>query len=1224
MDWHDCFSCLQVKINVMINPRHLLLTISLLSLSLVTAHAQNEPYLVANLNPNGLGTEIDGIYEKDGKVYIDTDPPRFTDPGQLWISDGTSGGTERQTLFVQTSPNVSESLLIHQVVCTVKDGILLLVNDNSIGDMIIYKLNTTTGDLTPLPQLTSSLNSPYGFGVVRFNQIGALGDFQFLEVVISSQELKEVWVTDGSQFGSWKLYSSDFRATGVHAVNTFGDRFFYAVETELYSTGITPDSRELLLDYQEISNHWVSDGDGIVDDAMGEEMYYFNEKLYFNLYTPISHGRHLYVYDLNSSSLTDLTQLYGLPEAQTVFDEFRYFSRSSDFLYFQYQNLLWKLDLDSDEITSVEVVSNASVGRLLQFDEESILVSAEDQTYTLKAGDFNFLANASLVNNDISELEDSKVLPLLSASEGIELWKVSNDLSSAEIFIDANEGPADGYISNLTSTAKGFVFHGVNQSGPELWHSDGTPEGTQVFGITGGEASSGISNLVRNKDQVVFRARTEANPTEPHSLYQLDYETNDVNKIADIESIGNTFAFNNELYLYDSGIYRLDNNFQIQETIYTAKENDRFGRVRSVTVLPESFLFVSSITSGFQSDIWMSDGSKENTYPLTSISSFVSLEFISVSDQGNKMFFPSNDADGRDAIFEFDFIAEALTVMPESDEIRGIDKFGSNIIFFTNQGFKIYNDECGLYSTEFQAYSSLFYIGNRLFTFTDNQIYQVNCGALDLKHTFDGSELISSPIIAKNAAAVPTRNENTEEWAIWYFDGDRVAAQPFNRSMEVFETSIRPEQEFFTQMGSMSDLFFYWDRSQHYVSNGQPDSEQSLGNLWNPQSFPHDFIGLKNRLYFKANNGPEGEELWAVDLDGGFLEITINGQLILNGDAIDLRIFPDDQLTMTLDNSGDTPVEINSINSSGFISIDHSQTILGPGMSTDLVLELSGHEGMSVGQVSVSSNSFNYPEFSFEIRRIETNQDQQSIQIEIPDTIRYGIAPIPLAISGGLTDASTIYTSSNTDILDIVDGNIVPMDVGSSVIVARQSGDDQFLPESVAKVISVIKGIQDISFDLPDTLNVGETYVLEGTSTSGFLLGYALSQTNIASIQGRNLTLSGPGEIEIIAYQNGTGLYDRAVPVSQSAVVVGTVSGLEQPTFVNVFPVPAANHIHVHSAVGRISNIQIVDLAGRLWYKSDRIPAGGAISLENVPQGIYVLQMTLAGKRLTRRIIIQR
>ncbi len=133
------------------------------------------------------------------------------------------------------------------------------------------------------------------------------------------------------------------------------------------------------------------------------------------------------------------------------------------------------------------------------------------------------------------------------------------------------------------------------------------------------------------------------------------------------------------------------------------------------------------------------------------------------------------------------------------------------------------------------------------------------------------------------------------------------------------------------------------------------------------------------------------------------------------------------------------------------------------------------------------------------------------------------------------------YTSSNTSVATIVNGNVHIVGYGSSVITASQIGNLYFNPAAnVSQTLTVNRISQTINFPAIPTKVVNNADFAPGASaSSGLVVTYLSSNTAVAIIVNNSIHLVGYGTAVITASQSGNATYDSAVNVSQTVTVTG-------------------------------------------------------------------------------------
>ena len=151
----------------------------------------------------------------------------------------------------------------------------------------------------------------------------------------------------------------------------------------------------------------------------------------------------------------------------------------------------------------------------------------------------------------------------------------------------------------------------------------------------------------------------------------------------------------------------------------------------------------------------------------------------------------------------------------------------------------------------------------------------------------------------------------------------------------------------------------------------------------------------------------------------------------------------------------------------------------------------------------------------------------------------------PFALSANASSSLPVsYTSSNPSVATISGSTVTIQGAGSTTITASQAGDALYNPaNSVQQALVVNKASQAISFTALGTkqLSTG-TFDLTATTSSGLPVGYASSNTAVATVSGTVVTLLSAGTTTITASQAGNSNYNPAAPVNQALTVIAMLS----------------------------------------------------------------------------------
>lgn len=107
---------------------------------------------------------------------------------------------------------------------------------------------------------------------------------------------------------------------------------------------------------------------------------------------------------------------------------------------------------------------------------------------------------------------------------------------------------------------------------------------------------------------------------------------------------------------------------------------------------------------------------------------------------------------------------------------------------------------------------------------------------------------------------------------------------------------------------------------------------------------------------------------------------------------------------------------------------------------------------------------------------------------------------------------------------------------------------------------------QQIIFTAPPIdVQVGSSFELQATATSGLPIEFAINDPSVANIYENKLTFLSEGTLTVTATQFGNETYLSAEPVKYDinvTVISGNISSIEQASF-SVYPNPTAQWINV-------------------------------------------------------------
>ena len=127
------------------------------------------------------------------------------------------------------------------------------------------------------------------------------------------------------------------------------------------------------------------------------------------------------------------------------------------------------------------------------------------------------------------------------------------------------------------------------------------------------------------------------------------------------------------------------------------------------------------------------------------------------------------------------------------------------------------------------------------------------------------------------------------------------------------------------------------------------------------------------------------------------------------------------------------------------------------------------------------------------------------------------------------------YTSRTPDVCTVSGTTVAATVAGTCIIVATQSGDDQYAPaDPVTGSFPVQKIPQTISFSPPASATMGQAVALTAKASSGLPVTFTSNSTDMCTVSGSTLTAGKAGTCAVTASQSGDDQYAPADPVTRS------------------------------------------------------------------------------------------
>jgi len=293
--------------------------------------------------------------------------------------------------------------------------------------------------------------------------------------------------------------------------------------------------------------------------------------------------------------------------------------------------------------------------------------------------------------------------------------------------------------------------------------------------------------------------------------------------------------------------------------------------------------------------------------------------------------------------------------------------------------------------------------------------------------------------------------------------------------------------------------------------------------------------------------------------------------------------------------SSGLPIIYSSSNTGVATIIDNKIHIVGAG-TTIITATQAGDE--NYGGVSASVN-------------LIVNKLQQTISLGQIANKNYNDPDFELnaTISSGLP---ITYSSSNTNVVTIINNKVHIVGAGTATITATQSGNDRYIAVNTSVDLTVNKLQQTINFPYIDLKNHNDAdFDLNATASSGLPVTYTSNNTAVANIIGNRVHIVAAGTAIITASQAGNLNINAAVDVSQNLNVVFNIP-------VSNFTIKSTDETCKTSDNGAINIIATQTLSYTATVtgnnKTTTYPFNSVLAINNLPAGIYNVCITVAGQ----------
>lgn len=380
-------------------------------------------------------------------------------------------------------------------------------------------------------------------------------------------------------------------------------------------------------------------------------------------------------------------------------------------------------------------------------------------------------------------------------------------------------------------------------------------------------------------------------------------------------------------------------------------------------------------------------------------------------------------------------------------------------------------------------------------TYSNGNIIENAGDAIDFAHS-DGHHLRASD-----------KAENNRRGSLSYSSYSPPNSSKGDAARIVFYLNLRYGLDI-NKVGSVA-LFLQW----HRMDPVDPYEVRRNNVIFRYQKNRNPFIDhpeLANYIY-----GDKVNEVWNA--------VPKQNQTITFAQLSD-KTYGNEKFELNATASSGLDVTYTSSNNSVATVTGNIITITGAG-TTDITAKQNGNAEFNAAPVVVQSLTVNKAEQNITFNAFASKNMSDS-----------DFAPVASASSG----LNLEFNSSNSSVAIIKNGKISLTGIGETEITASQEGNDNFnAAVSVTKTLTVEKGDQTITFSpIQSKTILSSEFELNASVNSGLEITYVSSNSDVAVIIGKKVSIKGVGETIITASQTGNDLYNAATNVSQTFTVV--------------------------------------------------------------------------------------
>lgn len=848
---------------------------------------------------------------------------------ELWKTDGTEAGT---VLVKDTFTGIENGINSFKAIATTDYLYFFAIEDNK---QYLFKTDGTDSGIEKIKQFTSVSE--------MYDEING-------KIIFSAEN--SLWASDGTEAGTLKI--ANYTVFGSDRFVKNGDEIYFSAESsssigkELYKTDGTVAGTVLVKNIRSGSS-----------DSFPNQFITINNTVYFSANNG-TQGTELWTTD-GTEAGTFMVKDVNSGSGNT----FSYNSKVIAYnnkIYFIYDSALW--ESNGTEAGTIEVKTDLGIVKTLFKLNNQILIIASnsvtrEQIIWLSDGteagttSFNPEYTEFSHNNQYAVVGNNLYFQGTLFPQGYELWKTDGTEAGTTLVKDIHPQGDDNNLEGFVALNDKVIFTGNdgNWFGKELYISDGTETGTNLLKDINkeGNRSSNTNNYFQFGNKILFSADNGENGKE---LWQLENGTAsmllDINPGPYYSNPSNFTEINGTVYF-------------IAETKNTGKELWQTDGTASGTMLVKDinpdkanafnngnlavannklYFFANDGVTGFE--LWESDGTETGTILVKDINvgendSYRSGEIISYK---NKVYFSAHSGDNDFEVWESDGTEAGTKIhhhynFSGSSNPRFFTLFDDHLYYSSNGDLIRTDGTTALIVSQIDpsnltvANDKLFFTagfsdGGELWASTGSSAYKVK----EIRSGSSGS--FPSKLTAHNNGVFFIANDGTTGNEIWFSDGTNAGTVLVKDIREGDSSSS------VTEFVSFGEKVIFGGGENNgstelWVSDGTEEGTKLLEEInpsteqYNSGSRPSDFFVSNNALYFSADNGINGSELFVLEQDA----LSVKKEKL--NDAVHVNVFPNPTsnfINIQVDNQQAQSIKIfNLIGKEVFKTIINNQPI---------------------------------------------------------------------------------------------------------------------------------------------------------------------------------------------------------------------------------------------------------------------------------------------------------